>query len=137
MNSDRHPLKNLLCLAAASLFLISLSSLSSGCGRGEFKDEKRDAMVSTYDKVKKVLSQELHVSKDRLVINQSLAQLGVNEENRLKIQDSLEKELDIKIPYATFNPNETVGTIVRVAAGLKTKAMTEKEEEENTAKKKK
>lgn len=136
MNSDRHPLKNLFCLAAASLFLISLSSLSSGCGRGEFKDEKRDAMVSTYDKVKKVLSQELHVSKDRLVINQSLAQLGVNEENRLKIQDSLEKELDIKIPYATFNPNETVGTIVRVAAGLKTKAMTDKEEEENTAKKK-
>lgn len=136
MNSDRHPLKNLFCLAAASLFLISLSSLSSGCGRGEFKDEKRDAMVSTYDTVKKVLGRELHVSKDRLVINQSLAQLGVNEENRLKIQDSLEKELDIKIPYATFNPNETVGTIVRVAAGLKTKAMADKREEENTAKKK-
>ncbi|MBI1269799.1 hypothetical protein GC174_05150 [bacterium] len=137
MNSDRHPLKYLFCLTATSLSLIALSALSSGCGRGEFKDEKRDAMVSTYDKVKKVLGRELHVSKDRLVINQSLAQLGVNEENRLKIQDSLEKELDIKIPYATFNPNETVGTIVRVAADLKTKALAKKKEEEESASEKK
>ena len=134
---DRRTLKNLLCVFTTGLSLLSLSSLTTGCGRGEFKDEKRDAMVSTYDKVKKVLGKELHVSIDRLVINQNLAQIGVNEENRLKIQESLEKELGVKIPYATLNPNETVGTIVRVAARLKSEAQEETVEEDKNSTKKK
>lgn len=135
---DHRTLKNLFCLFTTGLSLLSLTSLSTGCGRGEFKDEKRDAMVSAYDKVKKVLGKELHVSIDRLVINQNLAQIGVNEENRLKIQESLEKELGVKIPYSTLNPNETVGTIVRVAARLKSEAQEEKiDKAENGTKKKK
>lgn len=104
---------------AYGLMMLSLvictTSFSISCTKKSFKDEKRDRMVSIHKKVSQVLKEELDVDKDRLTISQSLGLLGVNEDNKLEIQDRLEKELGMKIPYSVLNGKGTIGTIVRYA----------------------
>lgn len=98
------------------VLVISATFLISACTKKSFHDEERDKMVSIHKVVKKVLKDELQVDEDRLSISQNLGLLGISEDNKLQIQDELEKELGIKIPYSTLNAKGTIGTIVRYAA---------------------
>lgn len=101
------------------IIAILMVNLSTTACRKPSVDQKRDKMVAASTKIKKVLGQQLGVSQDRLLINQKLGHLGINEENKLKIQAALEKELELKIPYQYLSEKSTVGTLVRFAAGEK------------------
>ena len=97
--------------------ILLLSPTLASCLKSSLPtDARRDQMIDTSYKVTKVLSKQLNLSKDRIMLNLRLDQIGVAQNNKLKLQSALEKELKMKIPYKVLDEKNTVGSIIRYVA---------------------
>ena len=100
----------------SSVLLLFTIVLTSCTKQPENNDPRRDQMVSSYSKVIKVLAKQLNLSKDRIMVNLSLEQLGVNDSNKLELQEALEAELGVKVPYSRLSGKSTVSSVISYVA---------------------
>ena len=110
----------------ALLLFLSLYFLSvaQAC-KPKVEDEKRDQMVSSFTRIKKVFCKNLPISEDRIMLSQRLISVGVNDDTRFQIQEELQKEFDIPVPFKFLASKETVGTVVRYTANYKGKKLSQ------------
>ena len=120
----------LINYSLGALILISacFSPFSLGGCKNTYLDKKRDLPVTAYEKVKKVLKQELRQTEDQLLMNQKLSTLGVNDDNKVRLQRALKNEFGISLPYSHLGHDETVGTIVRYMASYENSAFEEEDQ---------
>lgn len=98
------------------------------------EDKRRDQVVDSYNRLVKVLCRDLKLSKDRIMVNLSLEQLGVNDSNRAQIQESLSKELNVDVPYDILKGRNTVGGLASYIAHQKNNDIPLKPNQDNALK---
>lgn len=117
MKISRQTIQRILTFVIVTVSIAGLAA-TQGCQKSH-TDKKRDKMVWAQKKVAKVLKKELHQTDDQLMMHRRLSTLGVNEENKVKLQRALKKEFGISLPYNYLGEKETVGSIVRYMAWYK------------------
>ena len=111
--------KTVPSLSFLAIILVLVGNLLvSGCAQGA-KDPQRDAMVSSYNKLRPIIQRVLKVDMERVLLIATWSDLGLPEidsDKGHRLRAAINKEFKKDVPENLFGPDTPIGDTVRYIA---------------------